>query len=99
MPELGTTEAASLAGIALVAGESDRWSGHAFIRCGRATVRPALYMPALVAMRFSPQLKVKYERRRAAGRPAKVAITAIMRNLTLANALIWDGPKWAQSRP
>ena len=64
MPELGTLEAgqaASLAGLAPVARQSGRWTGRAFIRGGRASLRQALYMPALVAARFNPDLKAKYD--------------------------------------
>lgn len=54
-------------------------------------------MPALVAMRFNPDLKAKYDQFVAAGKPAKVAITAIMRKLiVLANALLSANRKWAQ---
>jgi transposase len=57
-------------------------------------------MPALVAMRFNPDLKAKYVQLIAAGKPAKKAITAIMRKIVvLANALIRDGRKWAPSLP
>ena len=35
-------------------------------------------MPALVAMRFNPDLKAKYTQLRAAGKPAKVAIVAFV---------------------
>jgi len=98
MPELGVLEpgqAASLAGLAPIARQSGRWTGHAFIRGGRAGVRQALYMPALVAMRFNPDLKAKYEQFIAAGKPAKVAITAIMRRIiVLANALLRAGRPW-----
>lgn len=101
MPELGALgngQAASLAGLAPVARQSGKWTGRAFIRGGRAKVRQALYMPALVAMRFNPSLKAKYEQLTAAGKEPKVAITAIMRKLLiLANALIRDNRKWAQS--
>jgi transposase len=100
MPELGTLDgkqAASLAGIAPMTRQSGRWTGHAFIRGGRANLRQALYMPALVAARFNPQLKEKYRKFIEAGKPAKIAITAIMRNLlTLANALLRDHRKWNQ---
>lgn len=103
MPELGTLEngqAASLAGLAPIARQSGNWSGRAFIRGGRANVRQALYMPALVAMRFNPDLRAKYDRLKAAGKAPKLAITAIMRNLiVLANALLRDGRKWNQSIP
>jgi len=98
MPELGTMEAgqaASLSGLAPVARQSGRWTGKAFIRGGRANVRQALYMPALVAMRFNPDLKAKYTQLVAAGKPAKVAITAIMRKIiVMANALLKAGRQW-----
>jgi len=98
MPELGTLEngqAASLAGLAPIARQSGQWTGRAFIRGGRANLRQALYMPALVAMRFNPDLKAKYEKLVAVGKPPKKAITAIMRKLiVLANALIRDSRKW-----
>lgn len=98
MPELGTLssgQAASLAGLAPVARQSGQWAGRAFIRGGRATVRQALYMPALVAMRFNENLKHKYQQLKANGKPAKVAITALMRKLiVLANALLRDNRKW-----
>ena len=100
MPELGLLEpgqAACLAGLAPIARQSGRWTGRAFIRGGRSSVRQALYMPALVAMRFNPDLKAKYDQFVAAGKPAKVAITAIMRKLiVLANALLSANRKWAQ---
>jgi transposase len=101
MPELGRIEngqAASLAGLAPVARQSGQWTGRAFIRGGRANVRQALYMPALVALRFNPDLKAKYDSLKAAGKASKLAITAIMRKLiVLANALIRDGRKWTHS--
>jgi len=98
MPELGTLEAgqaANLAGLAPIARQSGRWTGRAFIRGGRANVRQALYMPALVAARFNPDLKAKYAQLIETGKPAKVAITAIMRKLILlANALLKAHRPW-----
>jgi transposase len=103
MPELGTLDhgqAASLAGLAPMTRQSGRSSGRAFIRGGRANVRRALYMPALSAMQFNPDLKAKYQQLKAAGKASKVAITAIMRKLiVLANALLRDQRTWAQSLP
>lgn len=103
MPELGQLEpkqAASLAGLAPVARESGTWRGKSFIRGGRAHLRQALYLPALVAMRFNAPLKAKYQALIEAGKPPKVAITAIMRKLiVLANALLHDGRKWAPTAP
>lgn len=98
MPELGqlnAKQAASLAGLAPMTRQSGAWRGKASIRGGRATLRQALYMPALVAMRFNPNLKAKYRGFLAAGKPAKVAITALMRKLIVtANALVRDGRRW-----
>jgi transposase len=101
MPELGTLEnkqAASLAGLAPVARQSGQWKGKSFIRGGRANVRQALYMPALVAARYNPDLKAKYKQLIAEGKPAKVAITAVMRKLIVtANALLKADRLWVKS--
>lgn len=98
MPELGAIhdrQAASLAGLAPITRQSGTWQGRAFIRGGRASLRQALYMPALVAARFNPDMKAKYQALIDAGKPPKVAITAIMRKLIiLANALLRDRRKW-----
>jgi transposase len=98
MPELGSldqSQVASLAGLAPVARDSGASRGRRMIRGGRAHLRQALYMPALVAARFNPDLKTKYQALLAAGKPAKVALTAIMRKLIiLANALLRDQRHW-----
>ena len=98
IPELGTLDrkqVASLAGLAPIIRQSGQWQGKAFIGSGRKPLRDALYMPALVAMRWNPDLKAKYEHLRAAGKPAKVAIVAIMRKLIeIANALVKADRKW-----
>ena len=103
MPELGTMnkrQAALLAGLAPITRRSGKWIGKSFIQGGRKAVRQALYMPALVAVRFNAELKSKYQALTEAGKPHKVAITAIMRKLiTIANALIRDQRKWAEINP
>ena len=100
MPELGTLdgkEAASLAGLAPMTRQSGRWTGRAFMSGGRASVRRALFMPALVAARFNQDLKAKYEQLIAAGKPPKLAIAAIMRKLlVLANALLKGDRQWTE---
>ena len=59
----------------------------------------ALYMPAIAAMRFNPDLKAKYQALRKAGKPAKVAITALMRKLIeLARACPHLSQERAQTR-
>ncbi|OED47543.1 transposase [Rhodobacteraceae bacterium (ex Bugula neritina AB1)] len=98
MPEIGTlssSQVASLAGLAPMTRESGKWKGKSFIQGGRAVLRHAMYMPALVAARHNPDMRVLYERLVASGKPAKVAITAVMRKLIiLANTLIKADRKW-----
>lgn len=102
MPELGNLQgkqAASLAGLAPLSRQSGKWRGHERIQGGRTFLRRAIYMPALAAVRFNPDLKAKYDQLIAAGKPAKVALVAIMRKLiVLANALLRDGRMWSQIR-
>ena len=52
-------------------------------------------MPAVVAMRYNPDLKARYAQLREAGKPAKVAIVALMRRILLtANALVKADRLW-----
>ena len=99
-PELGPLEgkaAASLAGLAPMTRQSGKWNGRAMIRGGRANLRHALYMTALVAARFNPDLKALHDRLISAKKPPKVALTALMRKLLiLANALLRDGRPWTE---
>jgi len=84
LPELGTLnrrQSAALAGVAPHPRESGQWQGRRCIGGGRSAVRGALYMAALVASRSNPILKEFYLRLRAAGKPAKVALVALMRKL------------------
>ena len=103
LPEIGTLDrkqAGSLAGLVPHSRESGQWKGKSFISGGRKPLRDALYMPALVAMRFNPDLKAKYTALRAAGKPAKVAIVAIMRKLLeTANALVKADRFWVEKTP
>lgn len=92
LPELGTLargEAAALAGLAPYNHDSGPQRGQRHIAHGRALARAALYMAALVASRHNPVLKLVYQRLRASGKPAKVALVALMRKLVeLANLLL-----------
>lgn len=98
LPELGhlnRKQIAALAGVAPFARDSGTWRGHRVIWGGRAQVRRALYMAALVASRHNPVLQALYTRLRAAGKPAKVALVACMRKLlTILNAMLQDGTRW-----
>ena len=99
MPELGTLDnkqAAALMGVAPMTRESGTRARRACIKGGRRDLRHNLYMPALVACRYNTDFKAMYQRLTAAGKPAKVAITAVMRKLTiLANVLLRKNKKWS----
>ena len=86
LPELGTLnrrQAAALAGLCPYNRESGQWVGKRCISGGRAEVRRALYMAALAASRSNHLLKPFYDRLIAAGKPGKVALTAVMRKLVV----------------
>ena len=102
-PELGSlgrAAAASLTGVAPMSRQSGQWKGKARTQGGRASLRKALYMPALVAARHNPNFKAFYQRLISAGKPPKVAITALMRKLiVLADALLNQRRKWEPIAP
>jgi transposase len=98
LPELGTLSRqrlAALVGVAPLNRDSGTLRGSRTIWGGRAHVRAALYMSTLVAVRYDSVLKVFYERLRAAGQAAKVALTACMRKLlTILNAMVKHHRPW-----
>ena len=92
LPELGTLTRgtiAALAGLAPFNDDSGPRQGQRRIAGGRASVRCALYMAALSAIRCNPVLQPFYQRLRAAGKPFKVALIASARKLlTTLNTLL-----------
>jgi transposase len=98
LPELGTLDRkqiAALVGVAPFNCDSGTLRGKRIVRGGRASVRAALYMSALVAARYNPVIKAFYRRLRQAGKPAKVALTACMRKLlTILNAMVKHQTPW-----
>jgi transposase len=98
MPELGSLtnrEAASLLGVAPFDFDSGRFRGQRHIFGGRRKLRDIAYMAALSATRHNPVCKAFYERLRAKGKPAKVAIVAVMRKLiTTLNAMLKTNQPW-----
>jgi transposase len=98
LPELGTLnrkQIAALAGLAPFTRQSGQWKGRSFIGGGRASVRTALFIGALVAMRHNPVLKLFFKRLRAAGKPKMVALIALARKLlTILNAIVRDKRPW-----
>ena len=86
LPELGSLnrgQVAALVGVAPLNRDSGAFRGKRSVWGGRSAIRSALYMAALVASQHNPVIKAFYHRLRAAGKPAKVALTACMRKLLL----------------
>jgi transposase len=98
MPELGQLEqgqAASLIGVAPFDRDSGQYKGQRHIWGGRARPRRMLYLAALAAKRCDPGLRAFAERLIKAGKPPKVAITAVMRKLIeAANTVLKRGTPW-----
>jgi transposase len=86
LPELGQLKAkqiSALVGLAPFNHDSGRLRGKRAIRGGRASVRQALYMAALVATRHNPVIKAFYQRLCIAGKKKKLALTACMHKLVI----------------
>jgi transposase len=98
VPELGTLthkRLAALVGVAPLNRDSGTLRGHRSVWGGRADVRAALYMGALVAARRNPVVREFYERLLAAGKPKKVALVACMRKLlSILNAILKYRTPW-----
>jgi transposase len=98
LPELGTltrNAAGALAGVAPYNRDSGQHRGRRMIRGGRVQARRVLYMAALVATRFNPILKTFYQRLVAAGKPKKLALTAVMRKLVVLLNHLLKNPQFA----
>jgi transposase len=98
LPELGKLsrhQVSALAGVAPLCCDSGTYRGQRRIWGGRAQLRRGLYMAALVATRFNPELKAFYERLLSRGKPKKVALTACMRKLLVClNAMQRDAASY-----
>jgi transposase len=98
VPELGTLthkRLAALVGVAPLNRDSGTLRGHRSVWGGRADVRAALYMGALVAARRNPVVREFYERLLEAGKPKKVALVACMRKLlSILNAILKHRTPW-----
>jgi transposase len=103
LPELGQLnrqEIAALVGVAPFNCDSSTFRGKRRIWGGRAEVRSALYMATLAGLRFNTVLRTFYERLRAAGKPAKVALVACMHKLlTILNAMVKANTYWTPIAP
>ena len=60
---------------------------------------PMVHLAEGVPARFNPDLKAKYKQLIAQGKPAKVAITAVMRKLIVTlNAILRSGEPWSHAK-
>lgn len=92
---IGRESIASLVGVAPFNCDSGRFRGRRFCWGGRAEVRQVLYMAAMSAAQHNPVIRDFYQRLRAKGKPAKVALVACMRKLiVILNAMVRDGKAW-----
>ena len=98
LPELGRLDRrslASLVGIAPFTRQSGQWRGKAFIGGGRRSVRAALFVATMAAVRHNPIIRAFRQRLLAAGKPKMVAMIACMRKLlTILNAVARDQKAW-----
>ncbi|MEW6636836.1 MAG: IS110 family transposase [Actinomycetota bacterium] len=98
LPELGTLthkRLSALVGVAPFARDSGKMRGKREVWGGRARVRTALYMGAMVASRHNPLIREFYERLVSSGKPKKVALVACMRKLlAILNAMMRDRSVW-----
>ena len=93
--QLGRKQIAALTGLAPFTRQSGQWRGSSFIGGGRAPVRAALFMGAMVAKQHNPALKAFFDRLVAVGKPKMVALIAVARKLlTILNAILRDNRPW-----
>jgi transposase len=99
LPELGDLnrrQIAALTGVAPFNRDSGRMRGKRRIRGGRSSTRTALFLSAMSAIRFNPDIKKFYERLLANGKHKKVALTACIRKIVTAlNAMLRDNVNWS----
>jgi transposase len=90
--QLNRRQIAALIGVAPVAHESGQYKGKRRIHGGRSSVRRALYLATLSAVRHDARMKTFYQRLVEAGKPNKFALVASMRKLlTIINAIFRTG--------
>jgi transposase len=102
MPELGSVRdesAAALVGVAPYNNDSGPLRGIRRIRGGRASVRRALYMAALSAVRHDPIFQRFYQQLLLRGKQKLVAMVAVMRKLTILLNRLLKNPNFTLQHP
>jgi transposase len=100
LKELGSTDrrrVSALVGVAPYNRDSGTTKGQRSIHGGRPSIRAALYMAAVTAMRCNPVIQAFAQRLDKLGKPKKVQIVACMRKLLgFLNAMIRDKLQWTE---
>ncbi len=103
LPELGRLnrrEIAALAGVAPFNYESGTLRGQRKFQGGRKRLRRVLYSATVASVRCNPVLRPYYQRLRATGKPAKVALVAAMHKMILIlNAMLKTQTAWKPPCP
>src|ERR1019366_7405329 len=87
--QIESSQLSALLGVAPHAKDSAKTCFPRHVRGGRGQVRTVLYMAAVCASRWTPILAAFYQRLRSHGKPATVALVAVMRKMVcLLNHLI-----------
>lgn len=98
LPELGHLDRraiSALVGLAPMAKDSGTFQGKRRVQGGRAPIRTILYMATVAAATYNPVIKAFYQRLKATGKPAKVALVASMRKLiVILNAMVRTNTPW-----
>ena len=101
LPELGTLgrkQISALVGLAPFPRDSGTLKGRRTIWGGRASVRSALFMATLAAMRCNPVIRAFYKRLKAAGKAPKVGLVACMHKLLIIlNAMLKNKIRWSET--
>ena len=102
LPELGTLSSkqiAALAGLAPFNRDSGTLKGKRTIWGGRASVRKALYMPTLVAIKYNSKIRDFYQKLCLAGKAKMTALIACMRKLlVIMNAMLRNNQSWIEEQ-
>ena len=99
LPELGyctSKQIAALVGVAPFNHDSGKLKGYRRTGGGRKSIRNILYIVAVgMARGYNPVMQAFYRRMRDAGKPAKVALVAVIRKIVvMLNAMIKNDKLW-----
>ena len=98
LPELGSVsrgQVAALVGVAPRNRDSGVMRGKRTTGGGRKSLRHALFMPTLVAVRCNPKLRTFYHHLLTQGKPKMTAVIACLRKLlVILNSLVKSNSNW-----